>query len=87
MKQFMTDSGPVKQVRINGYNFGDRHLEDVYFICEIINDKVKVIKVDPDALDYFNKLNTKMWLEEAQNFAEKNDIFDINGDDAWIEEV
>jgi hypothetical protein len=59
--------------RINGYDFGDRILEDVYFDIEVDtleNLQVTSVKVAPDAASYFKQLNQELWLEAAKDSAE-----------------
>lgn len=84
-KRFMTDRGPVDVARVHGYHFGDRLLEDVFFDCRIQDDKVTVVGVEASARSYFERLNTEMWLKAAQEYAGKNDVFDSDLGDAWVE--
>lgn len=66
---------------VNGYNFGDRLLEDVGF--KITTDENGHLKaeVHPDAANYFAKLNTKKWIDEAIEFARVNDLFQSDWDE------
>jgi hypothetical protein len=61
---------PEKVFLINGYNFGDRLLEDVYFEVKFKGNKVLSVKVEKDSKDYFSELNQKKWLKEAKEYAE-----------------
>lgn len=62
--------GPIDKALVDGYGIGDRLLEDVWFGVEIDGKKLKV-QVDPDAKDYFEQFNEKLWYdkvkEEARN--------------------
>ena len=69
--RFMSDAGPVDEVKINGYHFGDRLLEDVYFRVKVVNDKITVTGVDPDSADYFAKLNQKKWLKKCTRICQR----------------
>jgi hypothetical protein len=64
-----------KKALVDGYSFGDRLLEDVYFVISI-NDKGKLeATTHKDSKDYVQTLNEKMWLKQALEYAERNDMF------------
>lgn len=87
MKKFMTDEGQVEKAYLNGYFFGDRLLEDVYFECTIVDDEIRVLGVIDEDKQYFSQLNEAMWLAAAQACATDRDIFATkDGEDVWIEE-
>ena len=67
---------PRKQAKFDGYSFGDRLLEGVMFIATIQDDGTMSVAVDPRHENYFNQLNTTMWLEKALDFAMRNDVFE-----------
>jgi hypothetical protein len=58
----------MTKVRFDGYHFGDRILEGVYFVAEV-NEKqiVTSVKIAPDCDNsYWQDLNQKRWLNEAK---------------------
>ena len=67
---------PCNQARVDGYFFGDRMLEGVKFIATIQEDGTISVAVDPQHEDYFNQLNTQMWLDKALEHVLKNDAFE-----------
>lgn len=77
--------GDLDYVLFDGYPFGDRMLEDVMF--RRYNDGHVEINSD-DA--YWQKLNSKMWLETAKEWSDDLDIGtcpkckeDVDGDPNW----
>lgn len=59
--------------RIDGYDFGERLLEGVYFDIEVDtleSLQVTSVKVAPDAVSYFKQLNQELWLGAAKDSAE-----------------
>jgi hypothetical protein len=67
---------PRKQAMIDGYSFGDRMLEGVMFIITIEDDGSLSAEVHPNHANYFNQLNTQMWLERAVESAKTTDCFE-----------
>lgn len=69
--------GKIDEALFDGYEFGDRILEGVKFkarkndngTCEV--ESVDIWENDP----YLKGLNKEFWLNNAKQFAEKNDIF------------
>jgi hypothetical protein len=63
-------------VTINGYEVGDRLLEDVLFHADLTIKAGKVIasniRVDSTCEQYFNELNTTLWLTKVKDFIESN---------------
>ena len=60
---------------VDGYHFGDRLLEGVYFNVTAEGDPdvkltVTNVEVRPDAANYFDNLNTTKWLKKASDFAQ-----------------
>ena len=69
----------VSAVYINGYQVGERILEDVMFRIKPTNDRKDIIvEVVEDSAEYFNKLNTKKWLKEVKNCAINYDVFSLS---------
>ena len=87
--KFMTESGEVEKVYIDGYPVGDRLLEGVMFECVIRGERVVVTGVTPTCEAYFDCLNRTKWIREVEEFAQTRDLFCVDpsgsGDDAWIE--
>jgi hypothetical protein len=69
----VTDS---KQALMDGYSFGDRQLEGVMFIVTVEEDGRLSVQTSPEYADYMSSLNEEMWLEEALDYAERNDMFE-----------
>ena len=68
-------TGAVKK---DGYEWGDRLLEDVWFHADMVDGIVDLnsIKVAPDAAEYFSQLNEEKWLEKAEVvFAQEDEHF------------
>lgn len=66
--------GKVPHVLVHGYDFGDRLLEDVWFMVEDVDGKPSVIGVTPDCEDYFSELNKDMWIDACQTYCEHLDV-------------
>jgi len=64
---------PRKEAMFEGC--GDRALEGVMFIAKIEEDGNLSVRVDPESEDYFNTLNTKMWLKSVLKQAEEEEFF------------
>lgn len=62
-------------VYVNGYDFGDRLLEDVYFEIKIVNNKAKCVGVREEDKDYMSDLNEKKWIKAATDYANDTDLF------------
>lgn len=85
--QLRDSNSPMVEVtentfQIDGYEVGDRVLEDVMFDVTFKNGKVTKVTVEPSAADYFEGLNTKMWLKEVKNTAQH--ILDDGGDEVYL---
>lgn len=61
------------KVKFDGYAFGDRILEDVYFQADIADDgTVSNVVIDPDDDgDYWSDLNQAKWLKMAKEYLEE----------------
>lgn len=86
MKRFLTDVDfdknifrPVDVAIIDGYSVGDRLLDGVKFEVRIVDDEF-VVNVCPRFESYFDKLNTKMWLEKIAEYCHTVDVFESNGE-------
>lgn len=64
---------PQEYVLVDGYNVGDRLLEEVMFQVRVAADKKFTVVIDPTSASYFEKLNKEMWLQKVQKFVEKRD--------------
>jgi hypothetical protein len=60
---------PENEFSINGYEVGDRLLEDVMFDIKITNGVISSVTCRRDCLDYFEDLNQSKWLEEVRKYA------------------
>lgn len=66
--------GTIKYVLIGGYQIGDRLLEGVFFrVYYDSKGNVSSVRIAPDDKEYFEQLNTKMWLEAVKDFAKSVD--------------
>jgi uncharacterized protein (UPF0335 family) len=86
-KHFETESGKtIKTAQFDGYSIGDRLLEGLMFQVDIQDDGTMKVYVKPNDQKWFDQFNTTKWLKEAQEFAEKNDIFEdpTSGEDCWL---
>ncbi len=52
---------------IDGYDFGDRLLEGVYFYAKISDDRYSLEIVKTSAPDYMENLNKNKWYKTALN--------------------
>jgi len=85
-KHFETESGKtIKTAEFDGYSVGDRLLEGLMFQVDIQDDGTMKVYVKDKDQKWFDQFNTAKWLEEAQKFAEGNDIFEdpISGEECW----
>lgn len=74
-KHFGYEDGRTTNVAyLNGYYFGDRLLEGVYFKVAITDGLLAVEFAQPDC-NYIKDLNKKKILKQARTFAEEYDIF------------
>lgn len=68
--------GQTIQVKVNGYDVGDRLLEDVIFHADLTLTKGKVkaskVRVEDSAKEYFSTLNQEKWLKEVKMYIEHN---------------
>ena len=71
------DGNLYKVAYFNGYNFGDKVLEGVYFEVRCLEDgRIEVSPVDEWSEDpYLSWLSEKTWMKRALEFAEENDMF------------
>lgn len=69
MQLVCDDCGPIDHALLNGYHFGDRLLEDVYFKITVSGKKLQAepATIEDDA--YLDDLNKKKWLREAMKYA------------------
>lgn len=58
----------VDHATFDGYMVGDRELEDVKFVCKIVDDKIKVTGVLPHHRKYLRDLGEEKWLKLAQEY-------------------
>jgi len=66
--------GEVDHILVNGYGFGDRILEDVYFKV-LLSDTGEYIVVEAEGQEaYTHQLNMKHWLEEAHEYVKQHDF-------------
>lgn len=79
MKRFLQEIGQtntwrvVEKAYVNGYAFGDRLLEDVFFEITIVKSRVKA-EVIPEHAEYLADLNAKKWTAAAAKFARETDV-------------
>lgn len=57
------DGNTYSKITVNGYEYGDRLLEDVLFNIEIDNDGYLSIQVQDSDKDYFSELNEEHWYK------------------------
>jgi hypothetical protein len=67
----------VKKAYVDGYDFGDRMLEDVIFEITIVKGKIKA-QVTPDSADYFSDLNEKKWLKTIEEGIDEDHTMFVN---------
>ena len=68
--------GEVDHILVNGYGFGDRLLEDVYFKVTL-NDDGEYTVTEAEGLGqeaYTHQLNMKYWLKEAHEYVKRHDF-------------
>ena len=53
---------------INGYDFGDRLLEDVMFKAQLSEDRKTLTVIGVSDVDYLEELNTTKWMKAALNY-------------------
>lgn len=81
-----TVQGKENEAYLNGYVFGDRLMEDVYFGFQVneAQDDLEVF-IHPSSVDYFAKFNAKHWFDVAREYALEADLFtDIDCQDDCI---
>jgi hypothetical protein len=63
----------MTKVRFEGFNFGEKTLENVYFIAEVNNKHIVTsVTIAPDSdNEYWNGLNRKYWLNEASQYLQE----------------
>lgn len=60
----------VKEAYLDGYAFGDRLLEGVWFGFRVTPDGKNIEAfLPPDSAEYMERLNSKFWLERAREYA------------------
>jgi len=65
--------GDIDHVLINGYHFGDRLLEGVYFKVTIKDEEFKVVLAEGEE-HYCKQLDMKHWVKEGHEFVKDYDI-------------
>jgi len=84
-KHFETESGKtIKTAQFNGYELSEK-LEGIIFKVDIQDDGTTKVYVRPEDEKSFNEFNTIMWLKEAQDFVDQNEIFEdpSSGEDCF----
>jgi hypothetical protein len=89
--KFLTDdnlpfTGVVEK---NGYEFGDRLLEDVIFQADMNNGVVVkgTVRVHPKYENYLSNLDQTGWLKAAEEvFLDEAEYFDTDQGQVWTEE-
>ena len=66
--------GKLKYVLVDGYNFGDRQLEGVYFKVEDRAGKPHVLGVTAECKDYFATLNQTFWFKACERYCRDLDL-------------
>jgi len=72
MKLVCPDCGPVESALVDGYYFGDRLLEDVFFKITVESSKLKS-ELSDEYDNYMKGLNKVKWLKEAVRHAQNDD--------------
>ncbi len=67
------ECGEIDHILVDGYEFGDTLLEGVMFEIRHNNGKFNAV-VQEESKQYFDGLNKKKWLKEAERFSDNNDI-------------
>jgi hypothetical protein len=76
-KHFETESGKIiMTAQFDGYRFGDRKFEGLMFQITVQPDGTLKASVNPEDEDYFSDFNTVKFLQQAEEYAAKNDIFE-----------
>ncbi len=66
--------GQIDYVLMEGYGFGDRMLEDVYFKVTLNDDKEYTVVEAEGQEDYTQQLNMKYWIKEAHEYVKSYDF-------------
>jgi hypothetical protein len=77
----------VDTVLVDGYQFGDRLLEEVIFVIKNVGGIPTCEGVTDECKDYFSELNEKAWLDACRSFCDADiDIGScpICGDDVHV---
>ena len=63
----------------NGYVVGDRLLEDVFFLADVVDGKLidNTVRIHPDHAQYFKGLNGKQWIAAVLEGIKNHDIYDL----------
>lgn len=69
------DGRIVKTAYFDGYSFGDRLLEGVWFKATIQEDGTLEVEPCKKSESYLATLNRNYWIKEALQYAEGNDLF------------
>ena len=69
----------VNHAYMDGYHFGDRLLEKVFFKFTVVKNQLKA-EVAPNCVDYFESLNKSKWLKQAVKCAMDYDVFSSTAD-------
>ena len=79
------DEQQLDTALFDGYPVGDRLLEGVMFIVNIVNGKLEAT-IHPDDEGYFSTLNTKLWLKKVTDYIQDYDVFTHpeNGEDVYL---
>lgn len=79
------DEQQLDTALFDGYPVGDRILEGVMFVVKIVNGRLKA-SIHPDDADYFETLNSKLWLERVEKYIQDYDVFSHpeNGEDVYL---
>ncbi len=77
----------VEAVYLNGYNVGDRLLEDVMFEITLSVDGRFQASVTPDCAEYFSNLNQEKWLREIEAYCADRDLFSTDPHDGGPDAV
>jgi hypothetical protein len=93
MRRFVCEKNGEKVVLpcayTHGYNFGDRVLEEVFFKVIVTKDNKLKCSVADGSVFYMTGLNKKYWLKLADEYVEREDIFqetEEGGEDVWLED-
>jgi hypothetical protein len=70
----------MAKVRFDGYGFGEKILEDIYFIAEVSDKQIVIsVQISPESdNDYWQGLNRRYWLNEARDYLQT--LIDQYGD-------